>query len=327
MDLQYTLETFSSMSSEWPKLQEKSPVSPIFSSLEWSKTWWQHFSSGAKLHLTALKKQEQVLGIAPLMIKNNTCYFIGSIDVCDYLDFIVAPDNTDTFFKILLEKLKHEGITSLTLAPLRPDSTVLTNMIDIANQLGWQVTSTQIDVTVELDLPGTWEEYLQILTSKQRHELRRKFRRLDEEGEIKYHSGSKVNPQDIETFLRLFRDSRADKAEFMTPAREAFFKDIAKAMSERKSFEFGLLEVNSKSTAATVSFHCNNNVYLYNSGYDPQYARLSVGLLSKALCIKHSIENGRNKFDFLKGGEEYKSHLGGHELPIYSCSFTCGERN
>ena len=267
------------------------------------------------------------MGIAPLMIKKNTGYFIGSTDVCDYLDFIVAPANTDTFFKILLEKLKHEGICSLTLAPLRPDSTVLTNMISVANQLGWQVTCTQIDVTVELELPGTWEDYLQILTSKQRHELRRKFRRLDEEGKVTYHTNREANPQDIDTFLRLFRDCRADKAMFMTPAREAFFKDITKAMSERKSFEFGFLEVNSKSTAVTVSFDYNNNVYLYNSGYDPQYARLSVGLLSKALCIKHSIEKGRKKFDFLKGGEEYKSHLGGRELPIYSCSFTCVERN
>jgi CelD/BcsL family acetyltransferase involved in cellulose biosynthesis len=269
----------------------------------------------------SIKKQGQTLGIAPLMITKDIGYFIGSTDVCDYLDFIVAPNNAEPFFKILLQNLRQEGISNLQLAPLRPDSTVFTEMAVVAEKLGWKVTHSQIDVTVEMNLPSTWEKYLENLTSKQRHELRRKLRRLDEEGEVTYNTTGEANNQDISTFLRFFRDSRADKAEFMTFARESFFKDITKTMADQKILEIGLLEIDSKSTAITMSFNYKNNVYLYNSGYDPQYAGLSVGLLSKALCIKHSIEKDSGKFDFLKGGESYKFHLGGQELPIYSCSF------
>jgi CelD/BcsL family acetyltransferase involved in cellulose biosynthesis len=46
---------------------------------------------------------------------------------------------------------------------------------------------------------------------------------------------------------------------------------------------------------------------------------LSVGLLSKVLCIKDSIERGKKRFDFLKGREAYKYRLGGREVPIYNC--------
>jgi len=322
MDLQYTLETFDSLSSEWQRLQEESPTAPIFSSPDWSKTWWQHLNSDAKLHLAAVKNKGKLLGIAPLMSRKKIGSFIGSVDVCDYLDFIVMPDSAEAFFKVLLDNLKREGISKLELAPLRPDSTVLTSMAPVARKLGWQVACSQVDVTVELDLPGTWEEYLQMLVSKQRHELKRKLRRLDEEGEAKYRTTSEANSPDLDTFLRLFRDSREDKAEFMTPKREAFFKALTKTLADRKMLRLGLLEVDSKPTAATVSFEYKNNVYLYNSGYDPQYTWFSVGQLSKALCIKDSIERGRKKFDFLKGGEEYKYHLGGHEQPLYKCSLT-----
>ena len=322
MDLKYTLETFDSLSPEWSRLQEKSQVAPIFSSQEWSRIWWQHFSSDDTLHLAAIKKEGQTLGIAPLMVRKNTGYFIGDTDVCDYLDCIVSPDNAETFFKILLQNLGQEGISKLELAPLRPDSTVITTMTPIARRSGWQVSQSQIDVTVELALPHTWEDYLNTLRSKQRHELRRKLRRLDEEGEVIYLTRSEANPQDITTFLKLFRNSRADKSEFMTPVREAFFKDMTKAMADYKILDIGLLEIDSKTTAITISFNYKNNIYLYNSGYDPEYSGSSVGLLSKALCIKHSIERAKGKFDFLKGGEDYKFHLGGHELPIYSCSFT-----
>ena len=60
-------------------------------------------------------------------------------------------------------------------------------------------------------------------------------------------------------------------------------------------------------------------MYLYNSGYDPRYGELSVGLLCKVLSIKNSIESGRKRYDFLKGAEPYKYHLGGKEVPLSRC--------
>ncbi len=72
--------------------------------------------------------------------------------------------------------------------------------------------------------------------------------------------------------------------------------------------------------ATVMCFDYNNTVYLYNSGYDPPHSYLSVGLLSKVLSIKDSIERGRKRYDFLKGAEEYKYRLGGKEIPIYCCS-------
>jgi hypothetical protein len=63
-------------------------------------------------------------------------------------------------------------------------------------------------------------------------------------------------------------------------------------------------------------------VFLYNNGYDPKYSFLSVGLISKVLCIKDSVERGRGKFDFLKRTEEYKHRLGGKEIPFYGCQIS-----
>jgi len=36
-----------------------------------------------------------------------------------------------------------------------------------------------------------------------------------------------------------------------------------------------------------------------------------VGLLSKAVSIREAIGRGCREFDFLRGDEEYKRHLGG----------------
>ena len=72
------------------------------------------------------------------------------------------------------------------------------------------------DVSLELDLPATWEEYLAILTSKQRHEVRRKLRRLAEAGEVNYRvvNDNTAVPEAMDTFLKMFTESRTDKAAF-----------------------------------------------------------------------------------------------------------------
>jgi hypothetical protein len=60
-------------------------------------------------------------------------------------------------------------------------------------------------------------------------------------------------------------------------------------------------------------------MYLYNNGYDGRFSSLSVGLLSKVISIKESIQIGKKKYDFLKGAEEYKHRLGGKPVPLYRC--------
>ena len=320
-----TVESFESLAFCWAdpshSLRWNSPfVLPL-----WLKVWWQEFGAEAELYLSSVRQGEKVIGVAPLLVREGRASIIGSADVCDYLDFVVAPEREQDFFGVLLDDLRQKGISHLDLRPLRPDSTVLTHLVSIAQNRGYEVLCQPEDVSVELDLPATWEEYLAALTTKQRHEVRRKLRRLWEAGEVK-HRCVEVSRSEVggftDTFLKLFSLSREDKANFMTPEMESFFRSLAEAMAEIGLLRFGIIELDTLPVAMTVGFDYNDSHYLYNSAYDPQYNSLSVGLLCKVLCIKESIEKGQKKWDFLKGGEPYKYHLGGGEVPLYNCQIT-----
>ena len=73
--------------------------------------------------------------------------------------------------------------------------------------------------------------------------------------------------------------------------------------------------------AVTLSFHYQDEVLLYNSGFDPEYGYLSAGLLLTADLIKQAIEQNKKIFDFLRGNERYKYDLGGKERNLYKISF------
>ncbi|MFC2034766.1 GNAT family N-acetyltransferase [Chloroflexota bacterium] len=324
MSYAITQESFDSLDSYWKNPDHCLGWNSVFVLPVWLKTWWQEFSGGTELYLSAVWQGEKIIGLAPLLVREGTASIIGSTDVCDYLDFVVIPGMERVFFITLLDDLSQKGINRLDLEALRPNSTVLTSLLDLAENRGYQVICQVEDISLELDLPDTWEEYLTILNSKQRHEVRRKLRRLSEAGEADYHfiQDSTAIPDAMDTFLEMFVESREDKVKFLTAPMESFFKSLAGNMTEAGLMKLGILELDTLPIAMIMCFEYDNCIYLYNSGYDSQYSSLSPGLLCKVLCIKKSIQEGKRKFDFLKGNETYKYRLGGREVPLSRCQIT-----
>jgi len=321
MSYTLTVESLDGVTSSWNELRHCLKWGSIFVLPAWLKVWWEAFGSGAELYLRTLRQREKIIGLAPLLVNKETASFIGSADVCDYLDFVIIPGREQDFFKVMLDDLREKGINQLDLRPLRPDSTVLSHLVSIAQNRGYEVLCHPEDVSLVLDLPSTWDEYLAILNKKQRHEVRRKLRRLWEAGNVEHRCvevGREVEDY-LDIFLKLFSLSRDEKASFMNPKMESFFRSLAKAMAEIGLLRLGIIQLDKVPVAMTMGFDYNDSHYLYNSAYDPQFNYLSVGLLCKVLCLKESIEKGRKKWDFLKGGEPYKYQLGGREIPLYSC--------
>ena len=295
--------------------------SSVFVLPPWLHTWWRVFGAETEMMLWVLRRNENITGIASLMRKKETAYFLGSTDVCDYMDFIVVPGLETEFFSELLDNLKNSGIKKLDLAHVRPDSAVLKFLKPLADSKGYKAMVTTEEISLETDLPPDWDKYLESLTGKQRHEVRRKLRRLEEAGQVDYHfteDNESVSGY-MDTFLGMFTESRQDKADFLTEKMEQFFRLLAQNMLEAGLLRFGFLRLDNKPIACIMCFDYNDCIYLYNSGYDPEYNYLSAGLLSKVLGIKDSIEKGKKRFDFLKGSEPYKYHLGGREVVLSRC--------
>lgn len=288
---------------------------------EWLKVWWTEFGSDANLNILSVGYQEDVIGLAPLQVKGDSASFIGGTNVCDYLDFIVTAGKEGVFFDVLLDHLGRQGLKYLELGLLRSDSTVLSNLVKVAENRGCEVSTSAEDVTLELELPATWEDYLGLLNGKQRHEVKRKFRRLYEAGDINFRvvEDAQEIAEQMTTFFELFKMSSNVKAAFMTDQMISFFQALATTMAKSKILKLYILELDAAPVAVSMCFDFNATLHLYNSGFDPHFRALSVGLLCKVLSIQDGIKSGRQKYDFLKGAETYKYRLGGREVPLYNC--------
>jgi CelD/BcsL family acetyltransferase involved in cellulose biosynthesis len=311
-------ESLESLDALWRDAASNLDWDCLFVLPPWLRAWWSAFGAGVAPFLCSVRDGGEVIGVAPLIAEGGTARFLGSTDVCDYQDFVTAEGREGDFFRTLLAHLSALGISRLDLGALRPDSSAMRELPPVAAEAGWKVAFEPEDVAVELDLPATWEGYLGGLAKKERHELRRKLRRLEGAGEVTFRRSEGTEP-DVAAFFELFRASRPEKAAFLVGRREAYFRALAENTAGAGFLNLRFLDLDGAPAAAVLCFDYRSTTYLYNSGFDPRLEHLSAGILSKSLSIRDSIRRGRSRYDFLKGAEAYKYRLGGREVPLSRC--------
>ena len=321
--MKVTTLDFSSLEKLWKKYGRIWKWDNPFVTPPWLKAWHLVFGDGKETLLTLVCNDGKPIGIAPLMVEGPAARIIGSADLCDSGDVIIAPDEGKRFFTGLFDFLESRGITRLVLEPVRQDSIVYSSASGAVRRERWSCTTTPLGQSLELELPGSWQEYLDRLSSKQRHEVRRKLRRLHESGDIVMSDigGGQAIDEAMNRFVELFKQSRKDKAVFMNEKRELFFRRLAAELSAAGMLRLQGISINDVAAAIVFCIEHAGCLYLYNNGYSPEYRATSIGLLSKVLSIRAAIEAQLTTYDFLGGTERYKYQLGGTEIMLYSCVF------
>jgi CelD/BcsL family acetyltransferase involved in cellulose biosynthesis len=289
----------------------------------WIEAWWSCFGSGEP-HLLAVRRGGALVGVAALMLAGDTARPIGDPEVCDHFDIAAAPGAAVGILEALRRDLLPRGVAALDLIRVRPDSIAAEELVPAARGRGLAFDFAPQEISMELDLPASWEAYLLMLAAKPRHELRRKLRRLADTATHRLRLA--LTPAEtaaaLETFFDLFHRNGKDKARFMTPSMERFFTALALGLDADGRLRLFSLEIEGETAAVAFCFEHAGRMLLYNNAYDERFRALSPGLLSKALSLRESIERGVRVFDFLRGSEGYKRHLGGQPLPLYSCRIT-----
>ena len=325
MAYSFSIDSFEEIESEWEDILSNSISNNIFLTPYWQKTWWENMkTTKQELRIVRLLENGATIGIAPLMKDNGLITFLGGTDLCDIHDFIIANGQEYNFFQALMGYLEHEQWLEIKLESILKDSPTLIHLPALAQNMGYKTIQSEEDNLMGVTLPSTWEEYLLGLRKKDRHELRRKLRRLEEVVDFKIQHLNEVEDvsRAMEDFLELMGQSREEKSEFLTSERGDFFRDMTTKMAQKGLLHLFFLEVDGVRTAATVCFDYNNVLSLYNSGHNTEYADLGTGFILKALCLKDAICNKKTYFDMLRGTEPYKQHLGGKTRELFCLSIS-----
>ena len=169
-----------------------------------------------------------------------------------------------------------------------------------------------------LPLPATWDEYLAALSSKHRHEIKRKARKLTEEaGEFRIVTADADTMIPLlDRFVELHLMSEGPKGVFMVPGMEIFFRRLGEAFCADGVFRLSFIDVGGQLAAGTIGFVWGATSYLYNSAFDRSWGNLAPGMVLVAEDIRLAIAEGCGGFDLLKGDYAYKYRFGSYPRAV-----------
>ncbi len=329
---------FEQLRGEWNDLLGRCRCNAIFMTWEWQTTWWRCVGEArGALYLLAVRNEGRLVAIIPLYLtepdQGGLLQVVGCVEVSDFLDLIIEAGQEDQVYSAFLDWLAGSDAPpwrALSLCNQPEMSLSYTRLPELARSRGWSAEVIQEDVAPAIVLPGLcdepdcsdgWEAYLESLDKKQRHEIRRKMRRMEREApdaHMQIVTGGESLDQDLDRFIALHKLSRPEKDRFMTEEMEAFFHAIARSLAERGWLDLVFLQIGDQAVASYLCFDYRNEILVYNSGFDAQASpQLSPGWVLLAEMIEDAISKRRGRFDFLQGNEDYKYRFGGVDHPVY----------
>lgn len=325
VDCTYTVyrgvAAFAALRPEWNPLLARSAFNSIFLTWEWQRAWWDCLGTGDLVVVAFRAASGELVGIAPLFSVQTEAgwelQWVGCADVADYLDVIIAAGFEAEVYAALLRYLIGPEAPmwgSVQLCNLHESSLGYRLLPELAAASGLAAAATMADVAPYLALPPTFDEYLESLDKKQRHELRRKLGKIDREA-ANWRCFT-VREQEnltgwVDHFIHLHRLASAGKNEFMTDQMSAFFHRLASDLAEAGWLQLAFIEIEGQLAATLLNFDYDGRIWVYNSGFDPQaFPSLSPGIVLNARLIEQAIQSGHGIYDFLRGDEVYKYRLG-----------------
>jgi CelD/BcsL family acetyltransferase involved in cellulose biosynthesis len=317
-------ETLEELTPHWNSLLDRAGIRWPFLQPAWLSVWHRMMAPESELLLLSVWEGSDLIGLMPLLVNDEELVLAGDPEICDYMDLPAMPNRHAAVLNAGLRHLRQRPWKTMSFWGLRADSPTLTAVAE----LEWEDISVNLEheaVCPRVTLPTAWDDYLLTLSKKDRHELRRKIRRMTESGDSAREYALEA-PAEIAAalpdFLRLHRESRPDKAAFMTSEMECFFTEMAITLAADGLIRLYFLEIDERRVAALLTFNCGDELWLYNSGFDPAFSSASVGLVSKAIVLRQAIEDGKRCYDFLRGAEPYKYDLGASDLQVFRAVLT-----
>jgi CelD/BcsL family acetyltransferase involved in cellulose biosynthesis len=320
----------------WNRLVDQNHSNVPFLRYGYLETWWQTHGGGewpdAQLALVTAEEAGRLVGIAPLFYTPNhqgqaRLMLLGSIEVSDYLDLIVEQGLLQVFVDALLPFLAGAGLPawqSLDLYNLFEDSPTLSALESAAQRPGWAQKAERVYHCPAIPLPGDWETYLAGIDKKQRHEVRRKMRRLeaaDVPSRWYVVTDESTLDEEMKAFTTLMEQDE-DKARFLTPPMRLFMQSVVHWAFSEGLLHLAFLENDGKKAAAYFAFDYQNRLWVYNSGIDRAFLEYSPGWVLLGYQLQWANETGRSAFDFMRGDEEYKYRFGGIDRYLQRLTLT-----
>lgn len=297
--------TIASVAAAWDALADEVEAAP-FMRPGWFTAWHEAFA-GTGLTIVALRRNGHLAAVIPL-IERRGAVRSATNDHSPMFDILATGEAAaHDLATAVFERRPRSAILQL----VDPDGASVRGWLSGAARAGYTTKAETILSSPFIDTTCRWEEYEGRIGTRVKSDLRRRRRRMEDEGEvgIEVHDGS--------VGLDLLLDEgfhveaagwkgKAGTAIGAMPMTRRFYSQIARWAAERGSLRLCFLRLDGQAIAFNYDLVADGVYYALKGGYDEAFRRFSPGKILRLEIIERSFTQGIVRYEFLGEDEPYK---------------------
>ena len=322
-----SLSELDALEPEWRALEPRLPRLPFFS-YDWMRSWWNQLHADRagvrdELFIRAFRTSSgELRGVVPMMRTSRPGYgplrvrqiqlFGADPNITEVRGFATPPEHTAEVLSALLEHLQASNsewdFMQLTGVPAEHADRV--SLVDFGNARWMRDVPNYY-----LNLAPTWEEFKGKLSRNIKESLRKCYNAPKRDGVSLDLTVVREVPAvraAVLEFLRL-HDARSKLEDtvqhvnvFGAQAAKDFLVEVCERFAARDKLRIFQLKIKDAVVATRIGFCCEESLYLYYSGYDPEYARYSIMTTTVAEAIQFAIREGFQTVNLSTGNDVSK---------------------
>jgi CelD/BcsL family acetyltransferase involved in cellulose biosynthesis len=329
---------FASLAADWEALQKDASSTSVFQTFDWQYIWWTTYGCDQPLRLLLATEGDRLVGILPLYIQTVRTMLIpvhilrpvgigGDTWPDDLGPVLAAGCEVHVAQALAAAVMQLPGWDVLQLSDMLPDWAFATAIRSEIEGQGLPLLTGRSERISYLDLPSTWEGWLEGLSRDRRWRVRSLRKKMYAAHSTRFLVWSDPDTLDAAidrlAFLHNKRWNAVGEVHgFATPEYIGFHRGVMRACLQRDRLRLYCLEVAGQIVAMYYFYQFRNRVYLMQSGYDPDFSKLKPGQVLLHHIIEHAIGEGRSVLDFLRGDHRYKDELAtGERETVYVTAF------
>ena len=309
--------------SEWERLLATNPTASAFSNRAVHEAWWIGYGAEATDGSLAVYDATGALhAYLPLMLRQDGVRYLGATYHIDYATVLIdlnSPESTAAVDALVTHLFA--DTSALDLRRLRRADRAHELLISALTKNSARAATLAVEEpapAIDLTNITTFDEHLERIDKKDRHEIRRKVRRGEGAGVTISNKSHPVD--DLAEFIKLHRARWGHHGLFTDDEKgardETFMRELfARAPEDlitiivARNLEFGAF-------AAGLFLRDATGLRYWNAGGELAARSLSPGILLFAHGLQMAITERKQTFDFLRGNESYKYEVGATDVDV-----------
>lgn len=315
---------FDELEEEWEGLLEESEQRVYFLRWGWIRAWWRAFKpAGSRLMIIQCRDEAgRLLGLAPMYVAQRKTagiphvrelMFLGTgiyAQTSEYLDVIAKRGREQEVAESVVRYLEgSEEWDKLWLNEIPAASTIFPYF---HRSLGNAAQVEPCNRSHHIDTTTDWDTFCQSLSRSTRKHLLRQTRRFLESRNWEFNRIREVEDLKpaMDALVRLHQarwTSKGEPGSFALPGVEALLREAAQRALASGLLRLWTLKLDGEIVAVRLAFFDNGIVHAFQGGFDPVYAKDSLGSVMLGFCIKDCLGDSEvREYDFMGGTDSYK---------------------